>query len=481
VLAGGAIIILSQLDLFPSGLFGRETEVISRVSQTAEPLVSPTETATPEPTLTPTVTPTPPPPVVILPDADVGVACLSTDEGVTCLDEEGWKPYTAENSLLDDGQIAGQAICPDGRMLFAQGDTVSVYDGSQWIQQYRYVSTERVYSSAVACDANGIIWLLHDTGVSSFDGAVWTDYSLESLEEEHGNFNFKGMAVTEDGEIWIATMQHIILWFDGAEWTAFSEGHGFEDEYRFVRVGLDSDDNAWAASDDYLLVFDGNVWEIHEIPVDSSIKSMFIDTQDQIWVNTTIRFLVFRDGQFLDYPVSEEITSGANLETLFTDASGRIWLGTNWGLIVKDGEEWIAYHMHSADLTDNRILQIQVTGEGPTLPALIEKQPGSLSGRILIDGEPVSGVSVEVCVEGLGQFYSGSTPCEKQAYKSSTKTNEEGEFTFQDLLAGRYSLAFKEPGGDWTRLTTYLGFSSRRYLVESGENTIVEDINAKSD
>jgi hypothetical protein len=481
VIAIGTIVVLSQLDLFPSGLFGGETEFVSRITQPPGLFASPTVTATPEPTVTPTVTPTPPPPVVIQPDAGVGIACLSTGEALTCLDEEGWKPYTANNSILDDGHIAGQAICPDGKMLFAQGDTVSVYDGTQWIQQYRY-PTRGTFSYAIACDPSGIFWLLHENGVSSFDGAIWTDYSTESLEEEYGHFNFNGMAVTEDAEIWIATGQHIILWFDGTDWTAFREGHGFEDEYRFVGVGLDSEGNTWAVSDDYLLMFDGNIWEVHEVPAESSIKSMFIDSQDQIWVNTTSSFLVLRDGQWLDYPVSEEITSGANLETLYIDASGRIWLGTNWGLIVKEGEEWTNYHMHTADLTGNQIQQIQVVGEGPSLPDLVEKQPGSLSGRILKDGEPVSRAAVEVCVGGLGQFYSGNTPCERHAYKSSTMTNAEGEFTFQDLYAGYYSLAFKVPGGDWTRLTGFLSFlGSQAYLVEPGENTVVKDINVESE
>jgi hypothetical protein len=146
-----------------------------------------------------------------------------------------------------------------------------------------------------------------------------------------------------------------------------------------------------------------------------------------------------------------------------------------------DGEVWTNYHMHTADLAGDRIDHILVLDGGPNLPGLVEKESGSLSGRILKDGHPAASTSVEICVEGIGRMYFGDTPCEKQAFMRSTVTNAEGEFVFEDILPGRYNLAFKTADGDWTRLTDAFGVSARWFLVEPGENTVIEDIKIKTD
>ena len=131
--------------------------------------------------------------------------------------------------------------------------------------------------------------------------------------------------------------------------------------------------------------------------------------------------------------------------------------------------------MSNADLISNDIETAVILAGGPTLPASIEKAPGSLSGSMTLDGTPHADKLVEICVQSLSSFFSGDTPCADQPLFFQTNTGADGSFTFEDVPVGNYVIVVETDDG-WAQLTTEYGFGSEFTPVLSDENTDVGEL-----
>lgn len=122
------------------------------------------------------------------------------------------------------------------------------------------------------------------------------------------------------------------------------------------------------------------------------------------------------------------------------------------------------------------IESIVVVGDGPPLLALIEKESGLLSGRVLIDGDPIADATVEICIYRVSTKYYDTTPCSGQPFIKATTTNSQARFSFKNIPPGRYTITvgFK---GQWTRFN-HLDYSFTEWvLVEENQETDLGDIN----
>ena len=117
--------------------------------------------------------------------------------------------------------------------------------------------------------------------------------------------------------------------------------------------------------------------------------------------------------------------------------------------------------MHTADLFANSADKVIVFGDGPQLPALAPKTPGSVRGKLL--NPPYTNTQVEICVENVIIMYSGATPCARQPYHAVTNVAADGNFVFTDIPVGKYYLMIQEDEDTWR-----LGFI---FEVNPGEIT----------
>jgi hypothetical protein len=125
--------------------------------------------------------------------------------------------------------------------------------------------------------------------------------------------------------------------------------------------------------------------------------------------------------------------------------------------------------MDNSDLMDNEIRSIVVLAGGPSLPSATEKGTGSISATLIDpDGNSLANTAVEICVETINLFYSGSTPCSGQPFIIQSETDAQGNFTITDLPVGYYVIT-AAVGNEWANITGELGISSLRVLVEAGE------------
>jgi hypothetical protein len=118
--------------------------------------------------------------------------------------------------------------------------------------------------------------------------------------------------------------------------------------------------------------------------------------------------------------------------------------------------------MDNSDLLDNRVTFVAVERDGPTLPPLLDKAKGSLTGTL-----PVIGKHVELCSEFVSSAY-GNTPCAEQSFSMSTQSNDQGVFVFENVPAGYYYLLAETDDG-WVKLVDQTASYSETVLITPGE------------
>lgn len=390
--------------------------------------------------------------------------------GLSCLDETGWQTFTRSNSPLDSDFIYGVTACTDGRMLIAQSQGIVAFDGSNWKD---YGETDFTSPEAIACDAAGNIWVGHYQGVSTFDGR-WKTYPASLLATgEAASDLVNDLVIGPDGLVWVVTSNSVAR-FDGNKWTVFQEGSGFDDNYFFEKVAIDSHGSVWVAHSWGLFKYDDATWTEYENFDVSGVQAMAVDNQDRIWIGTLTKGVFVFDGQtWSTYDRENSGLSSNDVNSIGLDAQGRLWFGTEYGVDIFDGTTWSAYRMENANLVDNDVSDLAVLGAGPTLPAPIEKAPGSITGQLAYeDDQPIANAVIEICVERLSSRFYGPTPCADQPFIRTTTTDAEGNFTLEALPVGRYILTAEPEAGRWVQLTSDPGLSlSERIRVEAGEET----------
>jgi hypothetical protein len=355
-------------------------------------------------------------------------------------------------------------------MVKAHSFGLSAFDGQGWTE---YAEGWGASPNNAACDANGGIWVTHFAGASYFDGTSWTIHGSEKFAAgADPDALVDNLTIAPDGYVWVSTSNSVAR-FDGNEWLVFQNGAGFNKQYFFEDVAVDSQDRLWALHGGGVLVFDGTSWTDFENRDLAVSKSVAVDAQGQVWAGTFSKGIRLFDGRggWRTYDTQSSDLSSNRVDLIEVDGQGRVWMGTNWGLNVFDGAVWRVYQMHNAGIIDNNIGSMAVAGTGPVLPEPVEKELGSLVGGFVNrSGEPIANAPVEICVNRISSVRADSTPCADQPFVREITTDAQGNFAFSDLPTGRYYLAVMDPAAGWIILTERTaGLESEEIWVGPGQ------------
>ena len=404
-----------------------------------------------------------------------GLLCAGTQAGLSCLNEKGWQVYTSENSKLPGDYLYAGAVCPDGSLAIAHGSGISLFDGKDWKQ----IPATDAYSSpdGLACEADGGLWVAHFKGVSHYAKGQWTTYGSEKLGSgESASELVYAVQVAPDGKVWVLSARSVAL-FEKDAWTIFQEGQGFEGSRFFNALTLDAKGRPWAAHSGGVDVFDNGTWHSYNKTDFNTPESLALDAKGQVWLGSLSGgAFMFNGNSWAQYNRASESLASDTVRAVAADGSGRVWFGTSYGLTVFDGSTWRTLAMSNSDIGDNDIKFLLLTKDGPALPALQAKATASLTGKLRdADKKPLAGVQVQICVETLGTSFTGDTPCSDQPFFLSTKTDETGAFTFENVPPGYYVIV-SETGSSWAQLTDQFGISSQRLLLTPGEKHDLETL-----
>jgi hypothetical protein len=93
---------------------------------------------------------------------------------------------------------------------------------------------------------------------------------------------------------------------------------------------------------------------------------------------------------------------------------------------------------------------VLAAGRGPELPAVTEVARVALTGRIVIDGEPLAAAPIELCP--TAELRADESPCAGAKLRMTGTTDGGGEFRFESAPIGDYSFAV-EVEGQWRWIT----------------------------
>jgi hypothetical protein len=120
-------------------------------------------------------------------------------------------------------------------------------------------------------------------------------------------------------------------------------------------------------------------------------------------------------------------------------------------------------------MVDHDIAHVAVVADGPaTLPELVDKGTGSMSGSVELNGAPAAESLVEICVMPLYSSFTGDTPCSDQPLFFQAVTDSDGNFIFEDVPEGYYIIVFETDDG-WAQITNEFGIGSERVPIVAGE------------
>jgi hypothetical protein len=456
------------------------------ISLPASATGTPTRTPTPTVTRTPTATPTPLPVGAGYGSTsfEPGIACFGfLSFGLTCLDEDGWHTYTPSNSALYGNSVYEMTLCPNGQFVIAHDKGAVFFDGQVFLNPLpsRW-GTETV--KTLDCDTENNLVIAYPGSLILTQQNAWNEIDISTLAPQVDpaeRITISDVLFDQNGALWVVgdweSVEGSIAKYENQSWVQFLDIPEMSEDIDLHGLEEDSQGRIWAIYDDGLFSYDGQTWIHYPSPMGEKIWDSFVDLDDHIWLTTSYGFASFFNGNWNYYEVDNEGQSDDDVSGIALDARGRLWIPTDWGLTIFDGEGWTTYHMHTSDLAANNVNRIAVQAGGPSLPALIEKESGSISGRIFLNGQPLQDVDVEVCVKSLGMFYTGNTPCGNQPYIVRGNTDEEGRFSLT-VVPGHYYLNFKPKGAEkWTRLTSGItGMISMRIDVLPGQDNRLNDL-----
>ena len=267
---------------------------------------------------------------------------------------------TFTNYTSSDGLLSDNVICLDvdasNNLWFGTQNGVSMFDGATWLG---YTTADGIISNtiqAIHVAVSGDVWVGTDFGASVLSSGVWTSYTYA---DGLGNNVIKCISEDSDGDIWFGTNNGASE-FDGSSWFSLGSADGLP--FGGV-VDIDQDANG----DIYLstglggvFIYDGSsmtsVTDSDGL-LSNKVRSLLINTQDEVWVGTSDGITVLDDMNTFDMNHTTMVTLPAPdtlnpVEDMDMDSQGNIWVGvyfdylvTEGGVCGYNGSQWVEYQV----------------------------------------------------------------------------------------------------------------------------------------
>ena len=327
-----------------------------------------------------------------------------------------------------DGAVWVAAI--DGTFRIAGGKSTQIGEGTL---------------DALAVISANEVWGIGTTGIHHWSGGAW------SVEEQAvlGNVTLvRDIGVDAEGNIWVASTNQLHERKKGqSAWTTANLTKHVQGEPFFQEFGVGPDGTLYVTWSGGLLKLRAGEWT-------RVSANLGYTSPDHIYVSPVGTLAVV--GGLADLfvipaagPPKKVTPKSANIaasrwKDAALDGRGRLWLATDNGLAVleKDGRRIEHWQPGTLAGVPGAVDHLLVVGNGPDrLPRASAPATGTVVGKVIRDGTPVSNTDLQICASPDMMFE--KTPCENKPFVRSAKTDDGGQFHLPDVPIGSYGFAIK--------------------------------------
>lgn len=203
------------------------------------------------------------------------------------------------------------------------------------------------FISAVAQDAQGMIWVATDSGAQRFDpqqaDQPWELFKYASSNPDGPcSTSFGGVFPQADGSVWLSSKTSKACRFDSSQWTTYGKEQGMIGS-SITAIANDAVGNTWVATNEGLNIWDGSktrtLGEADGLPA-KTVRSLLADGET-MWIGTTAGLLRY-EGKNLDLVIGKENapkSDAVNIKQIVKQPSGSLLLATPAGVVRFDGNQ----------------------------------------------------------------------------------------------------------------------------------------------
>ncbi len=247
--------------------------------------------------------------------------------------------------------------------------------------------------NAIFQDSAGLLLVGTDTGLGAWDPAS-RDFRVYRHDPADpyslGHDRIKSLFQDRGGVVWVGTDDGLNKWnpLSGTfpHFTAKPDDPARLSHNYVTSFSEDSAGRIWIGTVDGLNVFDRGTGRFRRYrhdpsnvrggPSDNRVASVYVDTQDRVWIGTVASGLDMLDlatGHFRNFrhdPSDPTSLSFDGVTAIFEDSHGQIWVGTYRGglnQLSADGESFSAYRHDGEDgasLSSDRVVAIYEDANG---------------------------------------------------------------------------------------------------------------------
>lgn len=259
--------------------------------------------------------------------------------------------YNSSNSIIPANSVMWDIAVDSKDNIWIGCDGIMKFDGVNFTlynSQNTTIPEDFVYS--IDIDSKDNIWFtscrFREGGIVKYDGKTWKVFTPENSDLPVNLIH--SITVDHRDNVWLALGETVtksyLVKISGNSWTSYTgDDIGFS-PYYIGNIEINRH-NEVCASIDYSLsstfinsgpqafVFDGNSSVQLKIDSITKIKSLKVDSEDNIWCNTYSGFAVYN---WNEWTINNTIFKGIGSFTIEESPDNKIWIGTGDGIYINN-------------------------------------------------------------------------------------------------------------------------------------------------
>ena len=378
------------------------------------------------------------------PDGDVAEAAYFgiLGQGIAKLDDSGWSMLFEDSVTIVSSMFFG----PDGTPYVLKLEGLFAIRDSKLEQ---IVEFDRSFSSAssMAVAKDGSFWAPGFEGVGLYRDGKWTMLNNEEIDSKV--HTFLSVTIGADGIPWFHSATDYGFYYRQGESWKKADLSAFDSHHLFGGPLASPSGEVYASTGQELARLQPG--GIEKITIDSTGNlrghnaHMAYGPDGSILLASTACDLavVHPDRPDQVRQINGDSYDCTHLTSSGLDGQGRAWVSSREGLSVVAADGTVTeYPMGSVPELIGLSTHMMVVGAGPKrLPKAGPVQTGPITGKVLLDRQPVAGAEIEMCTSP--EVRAATSPCANARVKFAGTTNDKGEFTFDQVPLGDFNIAVK--------------------------------------